>query len=314
MKKGLDKFALRLGAGFFVLLILFGTGYSHAKPPLKNTPLYKHLVKRGNAGPVRLYERESASSSTQEEVPGRITYKEIKADKKEPPAEKIEIAVPAPVPARLRRVPVARRAPANLTDPATFTPDMPFSEAVNILRNSSRPQLNIVVLWKDLEANADIFPDTPIGIDGVTGVSLGRHLKSLVEGVSGGAPERLGYFVEDGVVVIATVGSLPKRLVTRIYDITDLVGQPSTGFPPMGMMGMGMMGGMMPGMGGGMMGGMMPGMGGGMMGGMMPGMGGGMMGGMMPGMGGGYGNLGGGGFGNFGSSGLGSYGTSMGFR
>jgi hypothetical protein len=145
-------------------------------------------------------------------------------------------------------------------------------------------------LWKDLEENADIYPDTPIGIDGVSGVSLNRHLRSLVDGVSGGAQERLGYVVDDGVVVISTLGSLPKRMVTRVYDITDLVGQPSTGFPGMGMMGMGMQGGMM--------GGMMPGMGG-MMGGMMPGMGG-MMGGMMPGLGGGYGNFGG------------AYGTSSG--
>jgi hypothetical protein len=160
--------------------------------------------------------------------------------------------------------------------------------------------LNIVVLWKDLEENADIYPDTPIGIDGVSGVSLGRHLKSLLDGVSGASPERLGYVVEEGVVIVATVGSLPYKMVTRVYDVTDLVAPPSTGMPPMGfgMPGMGMMGGL----------GMGTPFGGGY------GMGGGMMGGMMPGFGGGYGNFGGGyggGYGNFGG-GYGNFGGGYG--
>jgi hypothetical protein len=159
---------------------------------------------------------------------------------------------------------------------------MPLSEAIDILRNSTFPKLNIVVLWKDLEENADIYPETPIGIDGVAGVPLSRHLKSLLDGVSGGAQEKLGYVVDEGVVVILTSGNLPKRMVTRVYDITDLVGQPAQYGGIQGLM-MGRMVGMMS--GGGMMGG-----------GMMGGLGGGygMQGGMMPGLGGGYGNLGGG--------------------
>jgi hypothetical protein len=192
---------------------------------------------------------------------------------------------------------------------------MPLSEAVDILRNCTFPKLNITVLWKDLEENADIYPDTPIGIDGVSGVPLSRHLKSLLAGVSGASPERVGYVVEDGVIVVATLDSLPHRMVTRVYDITDLMGQPSTGFPGMGMMGMGMpgmgmMGMGMPGMGMqgmGMQGMGMPGMG--MPGMGMPGMG--MPGMGMPGMGmPGMGMP----FGNYGTSSGGTYGTSIGFR
>ena len=33
--------------------------------------------------------------------------------------------------------------------PSSFRPDMPFAEAVDILRNSVKPPLNIAVLWKD---------------------------------------------------------------------------------------------------------------------------------------------------------------------
>jgi hypothetical protein len=286
MEKRLNKSGLRLSAGFFGLLMLFGTNDSYAVSSFKNTPLYKHIVNRRNTEPVRLYEKESTDSDKQEEVAGKSSDEKIKINEEDKHTGEIKGGGLG----ESRRGNAARRSLYNLMDPSAFKRDMPFSEAIDILRNSTSPKLNIVVLWKDLEENADIYPDTPIGIDGVSGVSLNRHLRSLVDGVSGGAQERLGYVVDDGVVVISTLGSLPKRMVTRVYDITDLVGQPSTGFPGMGMMGMGMQGGMM--------GGMMPGMGG-MMGGMMPGMGG-MMGGMMPGLGGGYGNFGG------------AYGTSSG--
>jgi len=104
---------------------------------------------------------------------------------------------------------------------------MPFSEAIDILRNSTKPPLNIVVLWKDLEENADIYRETPIGMDGLSGVPLRTHLKILLMSVSGGGVEKLGYVVDKGVIIIATQGSLPKKLVTRIYDISDLVSAPA---------------------------------------------------------------------------------------
>jgi len=111
--------------------------------------------------------------------------------------------------------------------PSSFTPDMAFNEAINILRNSTVPKLNIAVLWKDLEENADIYRDTPIGIYGVSKVPLRTHLKLLLMSVSAGSAEKLGYVVEDGVIIIATQGSLPKKMKTRVYDITDLVGAPA---------------------------------------------------------------------------------------
>ena len=126
---------------------------------------------------------------------------------------------------------------------------------------------NIVVLWRDLEDNADIYRDTPIGIDGVSNVSLRTHLKLLLMSISSGALEEVGFTVENGVIIIATQESLPQRLSMRIYDVTDLVQPPSTGgfMPGIGMgIGMGMGMGMPMGMGMGM--GMPMGMGMGMAG------------------------------------------------
>jgi len=319
MENALSKSGFRLSVGFIGLVVLFGAGSSYAVSSFKNTPLYRHIVNRQNSQQVTLFENKPIASAEQVEAPLKSSYAIDEADEKDNPAE----------PARPARIPPVIRRPANLMDPSTFTPQMPLSEAIEILRNSTFPSLNISVLWKDLEENADIYPDTPIGVDGVSGVPLRRHLKSLLAGVSGGAPEELGYVVDDGVIIVATLDSLPQRMVTRVYDVTDLVGQPSTGFPQMGMMGMGMPGMGMMGMGmpgmSGMMGGYgmgMPGMGGTMGGyGMgMPGMGGtmggygmgmpgmgGIIGGMTPGLSSGYG------FRNMVVGSGGRSGTSMGF-
>jgi hypothetical protein len=135
--------------------------------------------------------------------------------------------------------------------PSSFKPDMPFSEAINILRNSTSPPLNIAVLWKDLAENADIYRETPIGMDGLSRIPLRTHLKILLMSVSGSSVVKLGYVVDDGVIIIATQSSLPKKMVTRVYDITDLVSAPANyrlmpGFGmPFGFGGM-PFGGMMP--------------------------------------------------------------------
>ena len=137
--------------------------------------------------------------------------------------------------------------------PAAFTPDMPFSQAIDILRNSTQPPLNLVVLWREIEENAGVDRNTPIGIDGLRGLRLGQCLKTLLISMSATATTKIGYVVDHGFITIATVDSLPiPKPVTRVYDISDLVA------PPSRPMGFGMMPGMMPGMG------MMPGLGGGM--------------------------------------------------
>jgi hypothetical protein len=130
--------------------------------------------------------------------------------------------------------PAARR-------PALLTREMPFREAVDILRHSTTPPLNIVVLWKEVEENAGIHPETPIGFDGVPGLRVGQSLDLLVLSLSAGASARLGYVVRNGTVIIGTADSLPAPpKVTRVYDVSDLVGEPARYFfPPFGFGGMG---------------------------------------------------------------------------
>ncbi|MBN2129619.1 MAG: hypothetical protein JW741_08985, partial [Sedimentisphaerales bacterium] len=137
-------------------------------------------------------------------------------------------------------------------DLAGLSPEMPFSEAIEVLKNSVQPPLNIVVLWRDLLDNADIEPSDPIDMDALTNVELGTALKNLLSAVAGGYAE-LDYIVDRGIITVATEEGLPEsRMETRVYDVSDLVAEPAN------YRGMGMMMGMM---GGGMMGGGMGGMG-----------------------------------------------------
>ncbi|MEA3225220.1 MAG: hypothetical protein U9Q07_04655, partial [Planctomycetota bacterium] len=199
MKRKLSKFGFRSSACFFGLLILSIASDSYAASSFKSTPLYKHIIKRRNTESVKLYEKEPINPDKQKEVAGKSGDEKTEVSEKDEYAKQIKGGGLE----KSMRARVPRRSFGNLMDPSTFTPDMPLSEAINILRNSTWSKLNIVVLWKNLEENADIYPDTPIGIDGVTGVSLSRHLRSLVDGVSGGASERLGYVVDEGVIIIS---------------------------------------------------------------------------------------------------------------
>jgi hypothetical protein len=99
---------------------------------------------------------------------------------------------------------------------------MPFGEAIEQIRNCVEPPLQIAVLWRDLYDNADIDRTTPINMDEISGVSIGTVLDLLLASVSG-RYDQLGYTIDDGVIVIATVESLPNRLNPRVYDIADLL-------------------------------------------------------------------------------------------
>ena len=103
-----------------------------------------------------------------------------------------------------------------------FTPNMSFVEAIEQIKYCVDPPLPIVVIWKDLYDNADIDRTTPIDMDEISGVSPGRALSLLLSSVSGRS-DQLGYIVEDGIIMIATVESLPEKWETHVYDISDLL-------------------------------------------------------------------------------------------
>jgi len=131
------------------------------------------------------------------------------------------------------QVPPSRPAQPGRRTPASFTPQMPFSEAMEILRNCTTPPLNIVVLWRDLADNAGVYRETPIGIDGVPGLRVGQYLDLVVLSLSASASAKISYVVQNGVITIGTTDALPARKkVTRVYDVSDLVAEPAQYFFP----------------------------------------------------------------------------------
>lgn len=113
-----------------------------------------------------------------------------------------------------------------MVDLSELRPDMSFSEAIEILRNSVAPPLKIVPLWRDLYDNADIDQSTAINMDPISSVRLGSAMRFLLEAVSGGFAE-LDFGVENGIITIATKESIPADLITLVYDVTDLIGIPA---------------------------------------------------------------------------------------
>ena len=170
---------------------------------------------------------------------------------------------------RVLRLSEAMNTSVNLSSWQTETT---FEEAITTLRYSFDPPLPIVILWRDLENNAFVEKTTPIGMDGLGRVKVGKALQLLSTSLSQG-PDKVIFLVQDGLVTVASSATqFKQRKFTKVYNAPEL-------FAPRAGMRMGGMG--MGGMGGGMMGGM------------------GGMGGM------GMGNMGGGGMGNMGT--MGSY-------
>lgn len=88
-----------------------------------------------------------------------------------------------------------------IVDLSMLTPEMPFSKAIDLLKNSVEPPLPIVVLWKELFENCDIEPVTAIDMDGLPHVKLETALRTLLKAVGGGSTD-ISYQVDDDVIVI----------------------------------------------------------------------------------------------------------------
>ncbi|MDI6449882.1 hypothetical protein [Anaerobaca lacustris] len=89
-----------------------------------------------------------------------------------------------------------------IVDVSALTPQMPFSEAIELLKNAVEPPLPIVVLWKELQQLSGIEPATPIGMDGLPQVRLETALKTVIEAVGGGQRPAVSYQIDNDVVVV----------------------------------------------------------------------------------------------------------------
>ena len=86
-------------------------------------------------------------------------------------------------------------------DLSVWGPDMPFAEALDVLKNSVEPPLQIAAMWKDLMDRCDVDQGTPIDMDGLFSAKVGTALELLLKAMSTSG-NRLGYRIQDGIIII----------------------------------------------------------------------------------------------------------------
>ena len=113
-------------------------------------------------------------------------------------------------------------------DCSMLTDETPLSDALTFLAKSVQPHLPLMMMWNDLEYNAAIEKETPIGVSGMGRMTLRQALTTIARSVSAGGP-RLILVKGGGFVTLRTSQALLKDKSTRVYDVRDLVAPPSTG-------------------------------------------------------------------------------------
>ena len=108
-----------------------------------------------------------------------------------------------------------------IVDLSMLKPSMSFVDVITELKNSVDPPLQIQPNWRDLLENAEVEPTTPAGIDPLTGIKLRKALEILLSAVSNDFA-KLKYVVDEGVILIATIDSLPRKMVPCVYEIPAL--------------------------------------------------------------------------------------------
>ena len=202
---------------FVAVIVFFAACVCNGETHIKDTPLYKYLIVP-QAKPFQ--ETEPAQVVNEDEA----VIEQSKSQSKE---EVAEVAEEDPDP----NGEPPRKARKQSASSSFIAADTPLYEAIEILRNSTKRPLNIFVNWSDLEENAGVDRDTPIGIGGIERASVRQYLRLILHSLSVTSEATIGYVVEGGVVHIATEESLPKRMSTRVYNIPGLLMAPSNAMP-----------------------------------------------------------------------------------
>jgi hypothetical protein len=112
-------------------------------------------------------------------------------------------------------------------DLSQLAPDTTFAEAMEILRSSVQPPLPIVVFWSDLETNAFIDAQTPIGLGGVRRIRLTKALQLILQSV-GINSDPLAYRLNGGIIKVGTKQTiLVGRMTNKVFNIAELASSPA---------------------------------------------------------------------------------------
>ncbi|MCC6424751.1 MAG: hypothetical protein IT447_14850 [Phycisphaerales bacterium] len=95
---------------------------------------------------------------------------------------------------------------------------VPFGDVIGFMQDVSGA--NIFVNWRALES-AGIDRNTPVTAR-LRDIKFSKGLSTILSDVGGGMV-KLGYTIDEGVITISTEEDLSKNVITRVYDIRDLI-------------------------------------------------------------------------------------------
>lgn len=133
------------------------------------------------------------------------------AQKSEPPNP-----VP-PKPAQQKKTPLKDQVLAQRVAEARFE-NTPLEQVMEWVARQT--QLNVSVRWNVLR-DAGVNRDTPVSVQ-ASNLRMTQILW-LVMGEAGGTDTRLAYRASDNVLVLSTADDLNKEVITKVYDIADLL-------------------------------------------------------------------------------------------
>jgi hypothetical protein len=99
--------------------------------------------------------------------------------------------------------------------------EQPFEQVIDWLADFT--QMNVVVRWDTLE-DSGVERDVPISIQ-VKNLRLSQVLW-LIMNEAGGADLRLAYRATGNLLVLSTEEDLGREMVTKVYDVADLLLRP----------------------------------------------------------------------------------------
>ncbi len=112
-----------------------------------------------------------------------------------------------------------------LVEISHIRPETTLRDALRIISGQSSPPLPILAMWGDLERNALITPDSPVGLEGFGQVPAEQALRLVLLSVQPpGMPLRMIY--EGGVVTIATGYADIEKPRSVVYPVADLISPP----------------------------------------------------------------------------------------
>lgn len=114
-------------------------------------------------------------------------------------------------------------------DLSRINPDTTFQEALAIICGPRSGRLPILVMWNDLERNAFVEKDTPVGVEISGPMRAGQALDLVLHSVARSGV-RLRVFPEGGVLTIATEHAQINRRQTKVYAVGDLLGPRSPSY------------------------------------------------------------------------------------